>query len=278
MNASSTPVSTTGSRHALRRANPATALAVVTAFAGLAPLQPAAAAGERLIPLKAVPVGDAVLARMRGRYVSPTAVVYFGVEMNTAWRTATGHDYGAGLYIGVDRSGYTPTVTVLSRASGAPVATDGDSGVSPEPGSIQSGGLRNVQGVAQAVQVTGDTNAAHNQITLTIGANGQPIAPGGDGWHSGTAHVASGSGAEARTTVSLGRAGVTVSIPGQGIARQTISGLRGMQQQIQMTGDLNRVLNQTRIMASFRNAPAMQSSDVSAALDSIRNLPHAGLY
>lgn len=250
---------------------------------GLSPLglKPADATGVRLIPLQAMEVSDSVLASLRGRYVSPTQIVYFGVEMNTQWRTAGGDQYYAGLYIGINhnRASFSPTVTVLSRAGGNAVNAGSSGNVTPQGGSegISSAGLDNIQGVVQAVQVTGNTNAARNQLTMTLRSGDAGDAPSGGGWRTGTTYVVNtATGATAGTLVHIRQAGVSISIPGQGIAQQDISSLRGMQQQIQMSGDSNQVLNNVQITAGFTSLRNL-GGGIQNAFDSLRNLPQAGM-
>lgn len=230
------------------------------------------------IPLSAVEVGDDVLAGMRGRYVTPAQVVYFGVEMLTRWQTADGAAYNAGLYIGVDRSGngFKPNVTILSREQRSP-GQAGGSQVGPvaSNGSISAGGIENVQGVGQSVQVTGDANGARNQITMNIGSGEIKIgAPSGEGWSSGTVATSDGNQKPSLgTQVGGGKASVSIAIPGQGIARQEISSLKGVQQQVQLVGSLNQVINHTTLIAKFNEQVSSQKGlNMNEALNAMHGL------
>lgn len=250
-------------------------IAIAAGIAGSG-LAPADAASGRFIPLKAVEVSDSVLANMRGRYVSPTAIVYFGVEMNTSWQTASNRNYNAGLYVGVNRgnSGIRPTVTILSRASGGNLG----GGTPHNAGMGSFGGLGQVQGVVQGIQATGNGNVGGNQMTLTL-AKGGSAQPSGTGWQpSGTTYAVGNGGASAGASVHIGQAGVSISIPGQGGATQTLSGL-GMQQQIQMSGVGNRVLNQVQITALINQSGlGSHANGIRSALESMRGLSGGGFY
>lgn len=234
-----------------------------------------------VIPLGAVEVGDDVLAGMRGRYVTPSQVVYFGVEMLTRWQTADGSAYNAGLYIGVNRgiNGFKPNVTILSREQSTP----GQGGAAPTNtlvanGSIRAGGIENVQGVGQSVQVTGDANGARNQITMNIGSGEIDIAaPSGEGWSSGTVRAQGGTRQPALgTEVGGGKASVSIAIPGQGVARQEISSLKGVQQQVQLVGSLNQVVNHTTLVARFNEQVSNRSNlNMSDAFNAMHGL---GVY
>ena len=148
----------------------ATALAVMT----IAPIT-----GATLPDISAfrnaVEISDLELGIQRGRYVGRGQIVYFGVEMNTEWRTASGESYRAGLNLSVDRhqGRFRPVINIVHRTEVGkpPVATVAASSpvAAPAPAApITSGGLDTVKGVGQVVQVTGDTNSVRNNINLSL--------------------------------------------------------------------------------------------------------------
>jgi hypothetical protein len=119
-------------------------------------------------------VTDPELADMRGRYVvGDNTVVYFGVEMITTFQTNTGQTLQGTLTIGMNFSKngntpqvtFVPTVTITTPDAPLPTASTVQSNVSR---SIQSGGLANVGGFIQSVQIAGDNNAAANVTSLNI--------------------------------------------------------------------------------------------------------------
>lgn len=123
-------------------------------------------------------VTDPELASMRGRYVvGNDAVLYFGVEMISTWQTATGQTLQGTLTIGMNFSKnpnspqvtYVPTVTITTPDAPLPNAANAQSSVSR---SIQSGGIANVGGLVQSVQIAGDNNAVANVTHLNIQSGG----------------------------------------------------------------------------------------------------------
>jgi hypothetical protein len=119
-------------------------------------------------------VTDPELATMRGRYVAGNdAVVYFGVEMITTFQSSTGQTLQGTLTIGMNfaknqnspQVTFVPTVTITTPDAPLPTASTVQPNVSR---SIQSGGIANVGGFIQSVQIAGDNNAAANVTSLTI--------------------------------------------------------------------------------------------------------------
>jgi hypothetical protein len=123
-------------------------------------------------------VTDPELADMRGRYVvGNNTVVYFGVEMITTMQTNTGQTLQGTLTVGMNFSKnpnapqvtFVPTVTITTPDSPLPTASTIQSNVSH---SVQSGGIANVGGFIQSVQIAGDNNAAANVTRLNIQSGG----------------------------------------------------------------------------------------------------------
>jgi hypothetical protein len=118
-------------------------------------------------------VGDDELADMRGRYtVGDNTVVYFGVEMISNWQTNTGQTLQSAMNLEMNFSKnpnqpqvtFVPTVTITTADAPLPAAT----AAATISRSIQSGGIANVGGLTQAVQLAGDRNAVSNVTSLNI--------------------------------------------------------------------------------------------------------------
>jgi len=127
-------------------------------------------------------VADPELADMRGRYVAgDNTVLWFGVEMISSWQTNNGQTLQSAMTLGLNFSKnpnqpqvtFVPTVTITTL-NNAP-ATSTASNVSR---SVQSGGLANVGGLVQGVQIAGDHNAVGNVTSLSIQNNGNAPASG----------------------------------------------------------------------------------------------------
>jgi hypothetical protein len=118
-------------------------------------------------------VDDSELSTMRGRYVvGDNTVVWFGVEMISSWQTNTGQTLQSAMTIGMNFSKnpsqpqvtFVPTVTITTADAPLPTST-AQSNLSR---SVQTGGIANVGGLAQSVQIAGDHNAASNVTSLNI--------------------------------------------------------------------------------------------------------------
>lgn len=127
-------------------------------------------------------VADPELADMRGRYVTgDNTVLWFGVEMISSWQTNNGQTLQSAMTLGLNFSKnpnqpqvtFVPTVTIttLNNAPATPIASN----VSRN---VQSGGLANVGGLVQGVQIAGDHNAVGNVTSLSIQNNGSVPASG----------------------------------------------------------------------------------------------------
>lgn len=253
-----------------------TAIAGAVAMMSLVPA--ALAAPVHRDAFRPAELADTELAELRGRFVSQGDVLYFGVEMYTQW-TAGGQVYVAGLNIGIDRSqsSFRPTVTIV-RIADVRNANPSDTapGVAADR-TISQGGLGAVQGVGQVVQVTGDANLARNNMTLTVRPyGGTPAMTGGTA--GGTTAVDPGSGAVASATVANNSLGVAVTLPGQGTAMQSIAGSTGMRQLVQVTGDMNNVVNTLSLTTEVSGAVNTMTPSLNAAINAMRGLPQVGRY
>ncbi|QAU24119.1 hypothetical protein EO087_09050 [Dyella sp. M7H15-1] len=123
-------------------------------------------------------VTDEELSTMRGRYiVGDNTVVWFGVEMISTFQTNTGQVAQGTMTVGMNFSKnpnspqvtFVPTVTITTPNTPLPTASTVQSTVSR---SVQSGGLANVGGFVQSVQVAGDNNATANVTRLNIQSGG----------------------------------------------------------------------------------------------------------
>lgn len=234
----------------------------------------------------AVEISDLELGIQRGRYVGRGQIMYFGIEMNTEWRTASGQVYRAGLNLGVDRhpGRFTPVVTIVHRTEASSTASSPVPAVAAPPAStapISSGGLDTIKGVGQVVQVTGDTNSVRNDINVSLRTTGSeaPESPAAaTAATAGSSSSASGSGAVAQSGKDNQSLGVSVVVPGQGVATQSITSLGGLRQNVRLTGDMNSVLNQLNLTAEFRALSSPGVRHMRSSFQTMRGLPQAGLF
>lgn len=137
-------------------------------------------ANERRVGVGIHEVADQELADMRGRYVvGNSTVLWFGVEMISTWQTNSGQTLQSALTLGLNFSKnanqpqvtFVPTVTIATLSN----ALSSQPAPSQISRSVQSGGIANVGGLVQSVQIAGDHNAASNITSLNIQNSGNAM-------------------------------------------------------------------------------------------------------
>jgi hypothetical protein len=220
---------------------------------------------------------NAELAGMRGRYApGGNQIVYFGVGMVTRWQTANGRDVDVGVRLSVDAK-LNPTITIvnLEHTGGSAMAQSNGKTVL-----ISSGGITEVHGVAQSIQIGGDGNAVRNDVgmNITLAGGGTPTEEGG-GMQLNTAgsQVFNNSNGSI-TTVSLDRSGLKleVNVPGQGQILQQLRAGTGVFQGAMIGGDMNRIHNAINIDATMRAASGLHIPGMQVALDSLKGMRQMG--
>lgn len=141
---------------------------------------PLLAAGPDLSALAgADPIADEELAEMRGKFVTPQSVSFFGITMLTSWQDASGVTTLARLLFSVDflngRQGGLPAPQLMIAWSreGDPAmdVTDMHEGYTPyipPQDAFGIGGLETFSGAAQAHVIAGADNRALNAMQVMI--------------------------------------------------------------------------------------------------------------
>lgn len=218
-------------------------------------------------------VPDHELATMRGRFVSRGRPVYFGLYMQSQW-----NDVSAGMSI---------SFNLQKDLTSAPVAqvetTFSEYGAVGEPVlaaganvTVDIGGLRTTEGVAQAVTVAGHANLARNDTDVVLHI-GQPDTLVPDEPLVGlleTTTATSGSmtqsyedGTVATALVSANELGLQIEAPGGGSAKQLVRSSNlangtGLFQTIQIDGahhSVNNLLGLTAIFEAIDNGAVVSN-------------------
>lgn len=123
-------------------------------------------------------VSDADLSTMRGRFVTPNGISYFGLEMATIWQTPDGITTQAKLAINFDfaAAGGNPTAQVFVSWNRDEADDTVEVGQQSQPaglaisnsGNIPVGGLNSVHGAVQSQQIAGADNSVRNAMTVAI--------------------------------------------------------------------------------------------------------------
>ncbi len=230
-------------------------------------LQPAKASlPDMHIFSNAEEISDEELSGMRGRYVGSGQVLYFGVEMYTQWQAGenVANNARTNLMVTPDGTGYRATITFTS-GSGS------NSSPAPTPGGgtiTISGGIGNVSGVGQSIQIGGNSNAIRNDVNMDINLNASQPENTGDSLGPGAHHYGS-------TTVTVGgnSLSMAVDLGGQSQVLQQVKGGQGFLQSAQIGGDLNRVHNVININAGLNGASGLQAQGLQSSLQMLRGLP-----
>lgn len=229
-------------------------------------------------------IPDEILAEMRGRYAGPGEVLYFGVDMVTQWQTSDGRLLSSGVNLSVDKQ-FVPTITIVTTST-AP------SGAAPQSSSGQgnvtiSGGLGNVSGIAQSIQIGGDGNAIRNDLNMNIklnasDENAQVSAPNGITLNGAGTTAIEGNGSTTTVTLSGNSLSMAVDVAGQGQVLQQLrggaNGNKGFLQSTRIGGDLNQIHNVININASMSGASGISAPGIQSALETLRGIRTAGAF
>lgn len=179
---------------------------------------------------------DAALSRMRGKYVAPNGISYFGVQMQSAWQRPDGTTIAATILLSLDFASLSddnaPQLLVRWSHEGdsqLDVAGFGsaaaDSYVTVPGG---SGSLGTVQGVVQSQLIAGSDNQVGNAMSIAIAPTGsiaQPNASGMTAIDSSETHQLAG-GSELQLVFEGNRVGIAMS-GGRDQVVQMLDGLAG---------------------------------------------------
>ncbi len=213
------------------------------------------------------PLSAQVLAGLRGRYVAPGGVVYFGLEIVSRWTQADGAglSVGTNLALAVDGHG-RPHLSVGSFSA----ETQGTGGASPKAtGTITGNPIAGVDGIGQGIQTTGDGNVIRNAAAINVVAGG----PTGSGLESsGVRNLAvAGGGGQGSVVFHPDSVTVAVNVPGQGLIEQTL-GVQGLAQSAQVLSSANNILNQMSLSVGFAHTGGFSAAQVGTILGAMKGL------
>lgn len=121
------------------------------------------------------PISDAALGEIRGKFISPDKISYFGIQMQTSWQTPDGITTDATLLFSVNflngagnPEGATPVLMISWSRDGDPSADVAGFGEAAAEGYFAIGGLGTVQGGVQSQQISGSDNIARNDMRIAI--------------------------------------------------------------------------------------------------------------
>lgn len=223
-------------------------------------------------------IADSELRLMRGKFLMAGQVTYFGVEMVTQWLTASGQAISASGNLEVSLAGNTPQVafkpTIAVEQKAAASAT-GNLGTTMVSG---GGGLQNVNGVVQNIQVAGVSNGVTNTVGLNIKASSAPPAVQAQPGNPLNASATTADGSTANVSLGAGGLNVAVMVPGQGQAIQRIrsTGDHGGQvlQSVQLGGNINQIHNMINLNVQMNSGSGLTSA-AGNVLQALKMMPQS---
>ncbi|QFU02686.1 hypothetical protein FIU83_13665 [Halomonas sp. THAF5a] len=216
-------------------------------------------------------LSDHELAQLRGKAVNSREVLFFGVEMSMDWSTAAGEKVHARANLGFDMASGQPSPTFSSHITATtPEEYAAYRQSTVGQGAVIDGGTANGTGVVQLVQAGGDFNSANNAFWIDVG---HEVGRGEMPAANNALGMTTPGGAQVSIDRQSGRLGMTLDLPGAGLARQEIVSRRGLRQSIQLSSNRQQVRNMTRLRIQLGEATGATSrQDMQRMLESIRVL------
>ncbi len=216
-------------------------------------------------------LSDAELGQLRGRFVDKGRIMFFGIQMSSAWRTSAGEELMAGATLHGDLTGRAPKVSFEPRLTMVSASDISEAARSGNGAIVRDAGTGNARGVVQSIQAGGDFNAAANDLQIDVlDASGHRGLAGGSG-SGDIQRLPSGT----RVSASYGARGmgVALDVPGMGSVKQALVPSRGLRQSIQLTSDFQQVHNLTRLRLYMGQQGANgRAPGVRSAIESLRQL------
>ena len=263
---------------------PAAAAPPVTAFGPVTGLGPEA----RLVT-------DDELGEMRGKFIEPESVRFFGIQLSSAWQTADGSILTATLEFESSFNHGQPDPTSVSAvaewdhtcsACDPTLEINAKQDVTVVFGAIGATGLTTVNGAVQSTQVSGHDNSVGNVMQVRIGdynaaSVGPPDADAVDLLHGSdpVRTVRFDDKFVVKFEITQNTLGLELRGPGpdhkaSGLATQGVSGLPGVNQfdqHIALVGDANAIRNSLDVIIGIDPLQATQLS-VENALSVMKGL------
>jgi hypothetical protein len=242
-------------------------IALASAVVDAAPADLGLGANARL-------VSDDELGDMRGRYIEPESVNFFGIELNSSFQTADGLVLTATLQFeaNFNQGQVQPDPVVLASYRHDELNVDKAMEIQGGiVGEFQGQGLSTVDGAVQVNQIAGNDNDVANLLRIRIGdfdAESAGFSEYGGAAITQTVTHAFDDGSAIKFTVEPNALGVAIQGPtnqGQSpdnLAGQGINGSAASQiaQHIQLMGDANAVYNTLDVVIGVDQLQTTQSA------------------
>lgn len=272
----------------MRDSSKSLSLKAIALFGAAAILSATSVTATQGSSLQMAELGDAMtdteLADMRGKFVRPDNVSFFGITLLTSWQDAQGVTTNARLlfnvnFLNVGSNGNpTPALMIEWERSGDPSmdVTDTHSGYVPylsylTPGQISpAGGLGTHEGFAQGNFVAGADNVTRNNMQIAIvPASAIPaLTMSGMQTAGGNTQIGFGDGDQLQFILENNQIGIAM-LGGQGLdsSLHSLGGDAGqMLQQTMLNTDGNSVFNSASIILATDNFAQRDNIRVESAI------------
>lgn len=261
------------------------ALLVAFALASM-PVQCAAQLPETGLEGFGTKVSDAELGEMRGKFISPAGVSYFGVSLHTSWQGADGITTFATLLFTVDFAGggqgTVPQLLIGWSRDGDEAmdvtgfgAAAADSYVAiSNNGIVPVGGLAGVNGAVQSNEIAGSDNRVHNAMTIAVVPIGAVSAPDTSGLSAVTSTTTQNFADGDTVQFILEPGQIALALSGQGgmdAVRQSLdSDLGQAAQHVLLNSNFNTVNNHFGITVGIDELRQIDRISVDSALAAMK--------
>lgn len=202
-------------------------------------------------------LSDRILRSQVGRYSGQPLISGALFELSSQWQLANGLQLGGTAGIAFDLSGAQPKVSVFTQTSsvaGQSALPSRASGISAPTATAQMGktALEGVNGVAQSVQVAGDTNRVLNGLQIDVIASSNANAPQPLAGAQQNLSQSNGPGYQVRSGVNNQGLSLSLSVNELGAVKQSISAggstlAPGVHQSVSLLSSANIVLNRANL-------------------------------
>lgn len=214
-------------------------------------------------------LSETELSDIRGMYVSPSRVQYFGISMTTQWGTPSHSIHQVGMSVAMQVTKGVPHLDVSrSGTLGAEVASNQvkDADINPA--------LEQIGGVVQGIQVAGVDNTIHNKLSVNM-IDSPPADRSGDtrDFSPGRQVYQTDNGITTDFSLSDKKLGYSIStdegIVTQALAHNMTSNTNQLLQSANIFGSGHQIVNSIRLDVAFDNTSQLRTNSASFGIRSI---------
>ncbi len=214
-------------------------------------------------------LSETELSEIRGMYVSPSRVQYFGLSMTTQWGTPSRNLHEVSMSVALGVSEGVPQLQISrSGTLGAEVDSNTVKDVDINPA------LEQVGGVVQGIQVAGVDNSIHNKLSLNV-IESSPV--------EGSTEVAASlparqsyqteSGISTNFSINNNKLGYSIStdkgVVTQALAHNMLSNTNQLLQSVNIFGSGQQIVNTIRLDVAFDNTSQLRTDGTYFGIRSI---------